>query len=46
MNLNYKKVKLINLKKIGKNLTVCTNVLCVRVVQLPVLVIGGMEKAI
>ena len=39
-------MKLINLKKIEKNLMVYMNVLCVLVAQLLAQVIGGMEKVI
>ena len=39
-------MKLVNLKKIEKNLMDCTNVLCALAAQLPAQAIGGMEKAI
>ena len=42
-NLNYIKMKLRNLKRIEKNLTVYMNALCVHAVLLHVQVIGGME---
>ena len=42
----FKKNEINQSKKIEKNLMVYTNVLCARVVQLLVLVIGGMEKVI
>jgi len=42
--LNLTKVKLNNLKKIEVNLMACMSVLCVRVAQLRVQVIGGVVK--
>ena len=45
-NLNLKKMKLINPKKVEINLMDCMNVLCVHVVQLLVQVIGGVVKNI
>ena len=39
-------MKLINLKKIGKNLMDCMSVLCVLAVRLHAQVIGGTEKVI
>ena len=39
-------MKLVNLKKIEKNLMVYMSALCVLVVQLLALVIGGMKKVI
>ena len=45
-NLNCKRMKLINLKKIEKNLMVYMSVSCVLAVQLLAQAIGGTEKVI